>query len=314
MRRNKPTLTRRDLLIGGVGGLATAVTGCLGNNPTDSDGDTGNHDAATSFFMPYDVTKTVARDRFTVEDLVPIGEHGHDYDPDPGIVQTIESADVFVYTRDFSSWQDDAARTLRDEGDIVVVEISDGIAFIDSPAEDNDEHFWMNPRVMADGVDNVVDGLSEVDPDGADDFRANGDDLQDELATLDEEFQEIADARRKDQIVIGSHDSFQWWWDEYGFDIYSPVGISPDDRASPAEIQRVEELIEEHDIEYVLYDLLEPTNLAESIAEETGTELLPLSPVEGQTEELINQGIDTYLNHQREINLETLKLALDVPE
>jgi zinc transport system substrate-binding protein len=305
-------LSRRQVLSAGGGVLGAALAGCLDDDDNPGgDGDDG-YSVATSFLMPYDVTRQIGGDHLAVEDLVPIGEHGHDWDPDPRIVQEIEDADAFVYTRDFSSWQDDAAAELENDDDTLVIDVSEGITFIDSPAEENDEHFWMNPRIMRDGAENVLDGLVELDPENEESYEENADAFMDELDALHEEFQDLADRRQQDQIIIGSHDSFQWWWEEYGFDIYSPVGISPDDEASAAELEEVEALIEEHDVQYVLYDLLEPTNLAESLAEETGTEILPLSPIEGQTEELSDEGIETYLDHQREINLETLEVALEV--
>ena len=301
--------SRRHFLAGSAGMMGAGLAGCLSNPGGTRDAD---YQIATSFFMPWDVTRTVATDDMAVDDLVPIGDHGHDWDPDPGIVQKIEAADAFVYTRDFSNWQDNAAASLEEEGDTIVIEVSEGIEFIDSPAEENDEHFWLNPLQMKIGTDNIARGLSEVDPDHAGLFEERATEFKSELDALHEGFQDLSNRRQKDQIIIGSHDSFQWWWDQYGFDIYSPVGISPDDEASARELERVEELIEEHDIEYILYDILEPKDLAQSIADETGTELLPLSPVEGQTEELIDDGIDTYLSHQREINLNTLEVALDV--
>ncbi|WP_331234875.1 metal ABC transporter substrate-binding protein [Natronorarus salvus] len=305
-------LSRRQVLSAGGGLFGAALAGCLdGNdNPSGSGDDGGEYSVAASFFMPYDVTQQIAGDHVALEDLVPAGEHGHDWDPDPGIVERIESADAFVYTRGFSSWQDDAADELEDDEEILVIEISDGITFIDSPAEENDEHFWMNPRIMRDGAENVLDGLVELDSDNQEAYEENAEAFIDELDAVHGEFQELADQRQQDQIIIGSHDSFQWWWDEYGFDIYSPVGISPDDEASAAELEEVERLVEEHGVKYILYDMLEPTNLAESLAEETGTEVLPLSPIEGVTEEMDEEW--GYLEHQREINLETLELALEV--
>jgi len=328
--------TRRRVLAAGGGLLGTTLAGCIGGGGGDDDGSGGNasgsdnpdgsaddgqasdsdddtsFSALASFVMPYDVARQVGGEHVTVEDIVPMGEHGHDWDPDPGVVRDIEDADAFIYTRDFSSWQDDAADELANDDDTTVIEISEGITFIDSPAEDNDEHFWMNPIELQAGVENVVRGFSEMDPDNADTYEENGEAYIEELDALDAEFRDLADRRQQDQVIIGSHDSFQWWWDRYGFDIFSPVGISPDNEASAAEIQEVEELVEEHDVQYILYDMLEPTNLAESLAEETGTEILPLSPIEGITEEMIEDGVETYFDHQREINLETLELALEV--
>lgn len=326
-KRNRRDVSRRSVLASTAGLAGFGLAGCMGEDPQngedegvggDEDGgdDSGGdgsgdaeHSAATSFFMPFDVTRQVAGEHVAVEDLVPVGEHGHDWDPDPGTVEGIESADMFVYTREFTSWQDDAADSLED-GDTLVVDLSEGIEFIDSPAETNDEHFWMNPRSMQEGVPNVVDALSELDPDNAESYEENGEAFVDELEVLHEEFVGIVDDAERNEVVVGSHDSYQWWWDEYDFEIHSPVGTSPDDEASAGDIEEIETLIAEHDIEYILYDMYEPRTLAESLAEETNTEILPLSPIEGTTQEQLDDGWG-YLEHQREINLDSLSRALD---
>jgi zinc transport system substrate-binding protein len=44
------------------------------------------------------------------------------------------------------------------------------------------------------------------------------------------------------------------------------IGISPDGEPSAQELERVEELIEEHDVEHVLYDMHKPTDYADLIA------------------------------------------------
>lgn len=318
-KRNRRAVSRRSVLAGvaGVGGLGLA--GCLGEDPQNGEGggvggdENGTGDAefsvAASFFMPFDVTRQIAGENVAVEDLVPVGEHGHDWDPDPGTVEGIENADAFVYTREFSSWQDDAADSLEDE-ETLVVDMAAGIEFIDSPAASNDEHFWMNPRSMQEGVPNVVEALSELDPDNAETYEENGEAFVDELEELHEEFEGLVERAGRSEVVVGSHDSYQWWWDEYDFEIHSPVGTSPDDEASAGDLERIEALIAEHEIEYILYDMYEPRTLADSLAEETGTEILPLSPIEGTTEEQLEDGWG-YLEHQREINLDSLARALD---
>lgn len=323
-KRNRRDVSRRRVLASSAALAGFGLAGCMGEDPQngedegvgsedDEDGENGDdaeHSAAASFFMPFDVTRQVAGEHVAVEDLVPVGEHGHDWDPDPGTVEGIEDADMFVYTREFTTWQDDAASSLEDDEETIVVDLAEGIEFIDSPAESNDEHFWMNPRSMQEGVPNVVDALSELDPDNAGTYEENGEAFVDELEALHEEFVELVDDAERNEVVVGSHDSYQWWWDEYDFEIHSPVGTSPDDEASAADIEAIEAIIEEHDIEYILYDMYEPRTLAESLAEETDTEILPLSPIEGTTEEQLEDGWG-YLEHQREINLDSLARALD---
>jgi zinc transport system substrate-binding protein len=320
-------ITRRKA-IAGTGGLVVGLAGCIGDDPQD--GDTGNGDAGngdtngesefTVFAtMPavWDFVRQVAGDHMDVIDLVPVGEHGHDWDPEPGTVQELDTADGFVYLREFSSWQDDAAAELENDEDVVVIEASEGIEFFDSPAEDDDEHWWMDPIECQTGVENIAEGISEIDPDHADDYEANAAEFNEELEELDEEFQDIVDRAELNEIVVGTHDSFQWWNRRYDIDIYSPVGTSPDDAASPQDVQEIEELIDEFGVEHVLYDVGEPATLAEDLAAETGAEVLPLSPVETQIDGSpeIDPDVEMeegwgYVDHFRELNLPSLETAL----
>lgn len=320
-------ITRRKALAG-TGGLVVGLAGCIGEDPQD--GDTGNGDAGngdtngesefTVFAtMPavWDFVRQVAGDHMDVIDLVPVGEHGHDWDPEPGTVQELDTADGFVYLREFSSWQDDAAAELENDEDVVVIEASEGIEFFDSPAEDDDEHWWMDPIECQTGVENIAEGIGEIDPDHADDYEANAAEFNEDLEELDEEFQNIVDRAELNEIVVGTHDSFQWWNRRYDIDIYSPVGTSPDDAASPQDVQEIEELIDEFGVEHVLYDVGEPATLAEDLAAETGAEVLPLSPVETQIDGSpeIDPDVEMeedwgYVDHFRELNLLSLETSL----
>ena len=313
MRHN---ITRRKALAG-TGGLIAGLAGCTGDDPQN--GNTGDGEFTVFATMPavWDFVRQVAGDHMDVIDLVPVGEHGHDWNPEPGTVEELDQADGFVYLRDFSSWQDDAARQLEDEEGVVVIEASEGIEFFDSPAEEDDEHWWMDPIECQNGVINIAEGIGEIDPDHADDYEANAASFNEELEAVHEEFEEIVDRARLNEIVVGTHDSYQWWNRQYGIDIYSPVGTSPDDAASPQDVQEIEELIAEFEIGHVLYDVGEPATLAEDLANEVNADVLPLSPVETQIDGSPN--LDTglrmepdwgYVDHFREINLPSIETAL----
>ena len=250
-------------------------------------------------------------------DIVPVGEHGHDWNPEPATVEDIDHAGGFVYMRDFAAWQDDAAATLEEDGGTTVIDASEGIEFFDSPAEDDDEHWWMDPVSAQDGVQNIANGLSAMDPDNEDHYQENAAAFNEELQELHEDFAEIIDRAELSSLVVATHDSFQWWNRRYGVDIYSPIGTSPDDAATPRDVQEIEELMQEEGIEHVLYDVGEPAELAETLSAGTDAEILPLTPVETQidgTPEL-DTGIEMepdwgYIEHFREINLPTVETAL----
>ncbi|SDR36377.1 metal ABC transporter substrate-binding protein [Natronobacterium texcoconense] len=316
---NSRIVSRRTFVAVTGATLGAGLAGCLGDDPQN--GDQGDESADFTVFasMPavWDFIRQTAGDQMEAIDLVPVGEHGHDWDPRTDVVEQMDDADGFVYLRDFAAWQDDAADQLERRDDVVVIEASEGIEFFDSPAEDDDEHWWMDPVECQTGVENIADGLAEIDPDNADTYEANTEAFNDELQDLHEEFEEIVERATLESLVVATHDSFQWWNRRYGVDIYSPVGTSPDDAASPGDVEEIENLIEAEGIEYVLYDVGEPGRLAESLATEVDAEILPLSPVETQLDGTpeVDTGLEMepdwgYVDHFQEINFPTLEQAL----
>lgn len=323
-------VSRRDFTLLGGGAAVAGLAGCLdddddpGNDGTaQATGDDEPLEIAVAAAMPavWDLTRQVGGEHAEAFDVVPTGEHGHDYSAGTGDVEDIEDADAFVYLRDFAGWIDDFVAAHEDGDTVEVIDASADIDFFDSPVEDNDEHWWLDPIAAKDGVDNIVDGLSELNPDHADEFEANGEAFKEELDDIDEQFHDVVDRAELDTAVVATHNSFGWWIDRYGVEVVSPFGITPDSEASASEIEEIQNTIEELGIDYILYDLGEPTTAAESIAAETGAEILPLSPIETQLDGSPNIGFPDgrelnmtpdwgYVEHFEEINLPALEFAL----
>ncbi|ADD04547.1 ABC-type transport system periplasmic substrate-binding protein (probable substrate zinc/manganese/metal ions) [Natrialba magadii ATCC 43099] len=308
---NQYALTRRSALAS-ASGLLVGVAGCLSgdDNEVDSGDGEAEYTVSAGFLALWDFTRQIAGEHMNVVDLVPVGEHGHDFNPGPSVVADVEESDAFVYLRDFASWQDDTAAELESEDDVHVIEAAEGIEFFDSPAEDDDEHFWMDPVTCQEGVDNIADALSEIDPENADEYAENAASFNEELQDVHEEFEDIVDRAETSDLIVATHDSFQWWHDRYGLDIYSPIGTSPDNEATPQETEEIERIMEENDIGHVLYDVGEPDDLANYLADETDAEVLPISPVETQLPEY-DEADWGYVDHYREVNFPTLEEALE---
>ena len=312
------SLSRRKFATLGAGTVAVGVPGCmerLGNlRDVTSDDSSGGISAVNgSFFMLYDLARQVAGEALTVEDLVPVGAHGDDWEPSPDIIEDVIDADVFVYIEGFRSWSDDIAASLpHDFPEITVIDAGEGIEYIEGETgRDYDPHFWMDPLLAKEAVENIRDGFVEADPDEAVTYEENATAFLDRLDDVHDQFEHAMEHRGKDIVIIGSHDSFQYWRERYGFDIHSPIGISPDGEATAREMQEITEIVNDHGIGYILYDMFESKNYAQSLQAETDTELLPLSPIEATTEEQLDQGMG-YVEHMLDINLATLERALEV--
>lgn len=173
-----------------------------------------------------------------------------------------------------------------------------------------DPHAWVDPVRAQSMVDNIAVGLARVDPDNAETFFGRADAYIDELDDLHHTFEtELAD-RERDVVVLAGHDSFQYLADRYNFEIYTPVGISPDASPGPNDISEAIDVIDEFDVDVVLTDVYEADDLAETIVEHSNaTEILDVSPVEATTEEWLDNGWG-YIEQMKEINLPAFKAAL----
>lgn len=310
-------ISRRGVLAAGGTTATLGLTGCLGGGAEPSD-DAGQGDDELSavngsFFMLYDLARNVAGDALRVEDLVPAGAHGDDWEPSPGIIEDVADSDVFVYIGGFRGWSDRVAESLPDDyPDVVVIDAAEGIDHIEGESgRAIDPHFWLDPVRTRGAVENIRDGFVEADPDNATVYEENADAFLDRLDDVHARYEEAMAHRNRDVIVVGSHDSYQYWRARYDVEIHSPVGISPDGEPTPREMEEISDIIERYDLKYVLYDMYEPADYAESLANETGTETLPLSPIEATTEEQLEEGMG-YVEHMLDINLTTLEQALEV--
>ncbi|WP_251330269.1 metal ABC transporter substrate-binding protein [Haloplanus pelagicus] len=174
-----------------------------------------------------------------------------------------------------------------------------------------DPHFWLDPERAKQAVDNIRSGFVDVDSDNASAYAENAESYRNRLDELDESFQSALEGASKDVVFVAGHNAFQYLGQRYGFEVQTLTGLSPDDQPTPKDIERAQEIIAEHDLQYVCADPLESQTAANQLVEETdATEVLPLTPIPGQTQEWADEDWG-YVEIMENINLETLKQALD---
>jgi len=110
----------------GVGGAAVGLSGCVASPfEGENDSDTGY----TAFFALWDWAEHVAGDHIEFENPIDAGQMGHGWSPDGDITRNVASSGMFVYldTPEFSWAQDVAAELERDYGDVMVVDLLEGL-------------------------------------------------------------------------------------------------------------------------------------------------------------------------------------------
>ena len=174
-----------------------------------------------------------------------------------------------------------------------------------------DPHFWMDPMLAKTAVGTIEDGFVSIDGDNESTYADNADAYRSRLDELDERFQSTLANASKDVVFVAGHNAYQYLGERYGFEIRTLTDISPDDRPTPQDVERAQQIIEEHDLEYVCADPLESQRAANQLVEETdATEVLPLTAIPGQTQEWADNDWG-YIDVMEKVNLETLQRALD---
>ena len=219
-----------------------------------------------------DIAQHVAGDRLAVESLLAPGVDPHEFQATPQDAITIARAQVLILNgQGYESWLEQSLE-IGAAGQLVV-EASAGLV----AGQAGDPHLWMSPRNVVRYVENIRDGLSEADPDGAAIYAANAAAYIKELEVLDAwiaaEVDRVPPARR---VLITNHHALESFAQAYGFEIAGVVIPSFTSGAAPSaqQIAQLIETIKSLEAPAIFLDVSENPDLAEQIAQESGARVV----------------------------------------
>ena len=318
---------------------ALALSSCAsgsGDPSAAGGGSSGTLSVQASFYPLQYVTERVGGDLVQVDSLTPAGAEPHDLELSPAAVDGLRTADAVVYLSGFQPAVDDAVAQAAPEHALDAVhagvegeeahsaeehgaaeeshteEAHGDEASAEEPhAEDDhghdhggeDPHFWLEPDRLAAVATEVAHELAEVDPDNAETYESNAEELATELAALDEEFAAGLATCERDTIVV-SHDAYGYLADKYDLEQVAIAGLDPDTEPSPARLAEIGKVVEAEGVTTVFSESLVNPKVAETLAAEHGIETAVLDPVENQSDE--NADYQQVMRN----NLEALRTAL----
>jgi ABC-type Zn uptake system ZnuABC Zn-binding protein ZnuA len=252
-----------------------------------------------------DIVQNIAGNRLTVETLMPAGVDPHSYQPTPQDVARISESDLLILNR---IGLEEALDTvlLNAGGDFILVEAAAGLEFRDPIPEiheddhlltgeqeelddhldpedehghgDFDPHFWLNPIHVITYVENITQGLTQVDPEGANEYNLNAEAyilaLKDLDAWIESQVEMIPPERR---LLVTNHESLGYFADRYGFKVTGAIIPSATTGASPTaqDLAALTERILETGAPAIFLETGTNPRLAEQLASETGIKIVP---------------------------------------
>ena len=306
--------------------ILTSISACASNNKSFEDN--RKIKIVATLFPQYDFAKEIVKDRGEVILLLPPGVEAHSYEPTPQDIGSIRNADVFLYTGEYMEpWAEKIIKNIG-TGDIIAVDLSQGIELLDEEEEDDeqdnhdnhddhdghhhggkDPHIWLDPIYAQKMVDDIVEAVVRADGKNEDFYRENGEKYKEELKELDREFEETFEKTEHETIIYGGHFAFGYFTKRYGLDHISPYnGFTPNAEPSPKRITELMENMKTLGINTIYYEELIDPKVARVISEQTGAKMLLLHGAHNISKEELESEI-SYIEIM-EGNLERLKQGL----
>ncbi len=170
-----------------------------------------------------------------------------------------------------------------------------------------DPHVWLDPDLAGEQMKAIAKGFIEADPDNKDIYENNLTQMEKKLDALDDQFEKELEGIKKRDIVV-SHAAFGYLCQAYDLNELAITGVSPESEPSPEDMATIIKVMEEKQITTIFFETLATPKVAETIAAETGANVDTLNPIEGLTEENIENGDDYFSLMEK--NLDALVKAL----
>lgn len=228
--------------------LALAACGSSGANGVDADDE--RPVVLTTFTVLADIAENVAGDDLRVESITKVGAEIHGYEPTPGDIRKASGADLILDNgMNLEAWFAQFVQGL----DVPHVVVSDGVETIDI-SEDAytglpNPHAWMSPVNVQIYVDNMVDAFSDLDPDNADEYEANGEAYKAELQTVQDELAEELSALPESQrALVTCEGAFSYLARDAGLTEKYIWAVNAEQQATPQQIASAIEFVRDNDV------------------------------------------------------------------
>lgn len=194
----------------------------------------------TTFTVLKDMAENVAGDALRVESITKVGAEIHGYEPTPGDIRRAAGADLILDNGlGLEGWFAQFVSELAVPHVVVSAGIDplpiaeDAYAGLDNP------HAWMSPINGEIYVDNMVEAFSELSPDDAESFAANGEAYKSEIRELHTELlASLASLPADQRALVTCEGAFSYLARDAGLDEAYIWAVNAESQATPQQISR----------------------------------------------------------------------------
>ena len=304
--------------------LFTACGSAADQQPQDPENADGIQ-IVTTIFPEYDWVQNILGENPAKAEVTLLLDKGvdlHSFQPSSEDMMKVSSCDLFIYVGGESDqWVEDAlTESVNERGQSInLMEVLGDQAKEEEVIEgmeeepELDEHVWLSLQNASLLCSQIEKAIADLDPDHADIYETNLKAYQEQLDELDQQYQQVVKAAKKDTLVFGDRFPFRYLTDDYGLKYYAAfTGCSAESEASFETIQFLAKKVDELKLPCVMTIENSDQKIAQTVIRTTKSQdqkILSMNSMQAVTGEDAAGGA-TYLNIMKD-NLTVLKEALE---
>jgi manganese transport system substrate-binding protein len=251
--------------------VAGALSGCAVTAPGQASDD-DRPVVLTTFTVLADVARNVAGEHLRVESITKAGAEIHGYEPTPRDVAKASEADLILDNGlNLEAWFDQFVESV----DVPHVVVSDGVEPLDitedAYAGKPNPHAWMSPVNVQVYVDNMVEAFSDLDPEHAGAFEANGIAYKAKLQKVQDELVSGLSALPENQrALVTCEGAFSYLARDAGLAEQYIWPVNAEQQATPQQIASAIEFVDANEVPAVFCESTVSDKPMRQVVEATG--------------------------------------------
>ena len=252
--------------------LSLISSGCTQKSSTDQF-IKDKPEVLTTFTVLADLARNVAGDRLKVRSIVKPGSEIHGYQPTPSDIEQASSADLIIENGlGLELW---ARKFTASAGDIPTVTLSNGMEPLliaeDAYAGKPNPHAWMSPQRTMAYVDQLEQAFVQLDPAGADQFKANAVAYKQSLQRLDQELRSSLETIPTERrVLVSCEGAFTYLASDYGLEEAYLWPVNAESQVTPKRMARLIETVRSRKIPAVFCESTVSDKAQKQVAAESG--------------------------------------------
>ena len=237
-------------------------------------------DVVVSFDAMREFVEAVGGDKVSVQSMIPDGTEPHSFMPKPSDIETLNTAQLFVYSGMGmeSAWVDETLSAVENDA-LEVVEASKGITPIKfSASEASEEHKEFDPHVWLSLKNaeiqslNIKEALVKIDPSNEAFYEANYTKFYDQLEALYDDYASKLNTVTHKNFVTG-HAAFGYLCRDFGLTQNSVQDVFATGEPSAKKLKELVTYCLENDITTIFVEDMVSPKVSETLANEVGAKV-----------------------------------------